>query len=88
MTSEPTLNPRSRNPAPAVRKGGITGFRDLAAAGAARPPGNSDDESDDEDKPQSFYTGGEKSGLSVQDPSKKKAGHQKVIQSLLKKAAE
>ncbi|CCG84146.1 protein of unknown function [Taphrina deformans PYCC 5710] len=49
-----------------------------------------DEDSDAEDKPAEFYTGGEKSGLGVIDPSKKKDGTNRpmnLIQELLRKAA-
>lgn len=49
----------------------------------------SDDQDDDEDdKPAEYYTGGEKSGLGVIDPAKKKDGGRAraLIQEILKKA--
>lgn len=50
----------------------------------------SEDEDEDADKPAEFYTGGEKSGLGVIDPTKKKDGSKtpsNVIQEILRKAA-
>lgn len=50
----------------------------------------SDDDDDGEDKPAEYYTGGEKSGLGVIDPTKNKDGSAKssnLIQELLRKAA-
>lgn len=50
----------------------------------------SDDDDDDDDRPAEFYTGGEKSGLGVIDPTKKKDGSKKssnLIEEILKKAA-
>lgn len=54
-----------------------------------------DDDDDDDDKPAEFYTGGEKSGLGVIDPTKRRsgesaasgAGPQDLLEKILKKAA-
>ena len=53
------------------------------------PKPGMDDEDDDmsgPDEPQNFFAGGEKSGLSVQNPNSGKKGHSKLVSSLLKKA--
>ncbi|KAK4846995.1 hypothetical protein QYF36_024102 [Acer negundo] len=54
---------QKKNPASGTR-GGIRTLADLNRT----PPGGSD--SDDDDEPQRYYTGGEKSGMLVQDPTR------------------
>lgn len=97
--SAPSATSKGKSSAP--RRGAIATMADMrAAAASSEGPGpsshaghgHSDDEEDEEDdidekdKPQSFYTGGEKSGLSVEDPNRK--GHNKLVSALLKKAAQ
>lgn len=47
------------------------------------------DDDDDDEKPAEFYTGGEKSGLGVIDPTSKKGKHASndLVKEILKKAA-
>lgn len=49
----------------------------------------SEEQENDDDKPAEFYTGGEKSGLGVIDPTNKKGGGRTrdLIQEILKKAS-
>lgn len=52
--------------------------------------GQDEDDDDDDDRPAEFYTGGEKSGLGVIDPTKRRDGSKKssnLIEEILKKAA-
>lgn len=71
------------------RSGRITGLQDLAA-GSGLPPrvGDDDDDDDDdaaEDQPQSFFAGGERSGISVEGPGRR--GND-LVRDILKKAAQ
>lgn len=50
------------------RRGGVSGIRTLADLN--RQPRRDDGSDEDSDEPQEYYTGGEKSGMLVQDPSK------------------
>ncbi|CAI0550934.1 unnamed protein product [Linum tenue] len=62
----PSQSPaRSRSPSGSGNRGGIRTLADLN-----RIPGGSDSD-DDDDEPQEYYTGGEKSGMLVQDPTKR-----------------
>jgi UBX domain-containing protein 1 len=71
---------------------GIATLRDLR--GEAAPAGHGHDDDDDAKdgdkakKPASFYTGGEKSGLSVLNPDRKKGGSPDVVNKILQKAQE
>ncbi|GAA5871624.1 hypothetical protein JCM3774_006314 [Rhodotorula dairenensis] len=80
----------------------VTGFRDLAAASSASGPGGGfggfgpsagggDDSDDDEGKdPSSFYTGGAKSGLSVENPddARRRGGVSDMLKNILQQARE
>ncbi|CAI5755488.1 unnamed protein product [Candida verbasci] len=58
------------------RKSGVNTFRDL----------NDDDESEDDKTNTNFFTGGEKSGLQVEDPNKDR--DQNIIEQIFQKAKE
>lgn len=60
-----------------TNRGGIRTFRDL----------NNDDDDSDDEKTNNFFTGGEKSGLEVEDPNKKDKG-QSVIDQIFQRAKE
>ncbi|POY75431.1 hypothetical protein BMF94_1501 [Rhodotorula taiwanensis] len=91
----------NRNP---IRSSGgprVTGFRDLAAASAGPSSGGGGfggfggggDDSDDEDgrkDPQNFYTGGAKSGLSVENPDdpRRRGGISDMLKNILQQARE
>ncbi|KIY66496.1 SEP-domain-containing protein [Cylindrobasidium torrendii FP15055 ss-10] len=79
----------------------IRTFRDLAAAGgggassAGRPPTGrpatgDDDDDEDDDQPQNFFAGGERSGLSVQNPDSQasRIPGGDMVRDLLRRAAE
>ncbi|UZJ55949.1 hypothetical protein CBS101457_005269 [Exobasidium rhododendri] len=72
-------------------RGGISTLRDLQGGGSGKHQKEvSDDEDEGEDKgPANFYTGGERSGLNVQNPNRgKKPKTPDVVQDILSKAAE
>lgn len=79
-----------------VGRGGIATLRDLAgdsniAAGPGRggPSNNDDDDEDDDARPANFFTGGERSGLNVQNPDHRPgANAPDVVKAILKKAAD
>lgn len=68
--------------------GGIRTFRDLA--GGDDRPGGSDDDEDDEDRgPENLFTGGERSGLNVQNPDVRKGRNQPdAVKEILRQAAQ
>ncbi|GAA6017789.1 hypothetical protein JCM10207_000502 [Rhodosporidiobolus poonsookiae] len=81
-------NPLRSNTGPRV-----TGFRDLAAASSSGPSfgGRGRDDSDDEDDskdPTNFYTGGAKSGLSVENPDDKRGGMGDLLKNIMQQARE
>ncbi|GAA5859729.1 hypothetical protein JCM8547_007002 [Rhodosporidiobolus lusitaniae] len=84
-------NPLRSNTGPRV-----TGFRDLAAAssgpsfgGGGRGGGDDDSDDDDSRDPTNFFTGGAKSGLSVENPdAKKDGGMRDMIKGILQQARE
>lgn len=47
-----------------------------------------DDSEDEADRPRDLFAGGEKSGLAVQDPSKKNNDPKSLVNQILKKARE
>lgn len=58
---------------------GIRTFKDL---------NNEDDDSEDDKTNTNFFTGGEKSGLQVEDPNKDKANDRSIIDQIFQKARE
>ncbi|GAA5824062.1 hypothetical protein JCM3770_004946 [Rhodotorula araucariae] len=90
-------NPMRSNAAPRV-----TGLRDLASSSASAGPtpggfggfggrGGDDDDDDDDDEgkdPATFFTGGAKSGLSVENPNDRKGGMADMVRNILNQARE
>lgn len=73
-------------------RGGIATLRDLGAGGGGGgdddDPGEGEDEGEDRG-PANFFTGGERSGLSVQNPDhKKKKDQPDVVRNILQQAAK
>ena len=89
--SGPAAAPKSRSAPPPKQKGIAT----LGSLGSSSGHGhahadddNDDSDNDDErDKPRDLFAGGEKSGLAVQDPGKKKDS-KGLINDILQKARE
>ncbi|GAA5886460.1 hypothetical protein JCM16303_001417 [Sporobolomyces ruberrimus] len=86
----------NRNPLRSNTGPRVTGFRDLASSssgpsgGFGGGGGDSDDEDDSKD-PANFYTGGAKSGLSVENPDdqrKKMGAHGDTIKKIFEQAKE
>ncbi|PWN93927.1 SEP-domain-containing protein [Acaromyces ingoldii] len=81
----------SSNSQPA-RSGGIASLRDLRDS--AQAPHAAEEDGDDDEKrdrdPAHFYTGGERSGLSVENPNRRARGGNApdIVQDILQKAAE
>ncbi|SPO36018.1 related to SHP1 - potential regulatory subunit for Glc7p [Pseudozyma flocculosa] len=80
---------------PSGRSGGISTFRDLVSSqsGSSRRGGNQDgeDDDDDTDDEMNYFTGGEKSALSVENPEarrRREMGGNDLVNQILKKAAE
>lgn len=73
----PTASSSSSTPPPAAprqqQQRGVAGLRTLGdlqpSGGAAHGHAHDDDDSDDDDEQHDFFTGGEKSGLAVQNPN-------------------
>jgi len=68
----------------------MAGLQDLASGSSLPPRGGDDDEDDEddeapEDQPQSFFAGGERSGISVEGPGRR--GND-LVRDILKKAAQ
>ncbi|CAG8956360.1 hypothetical protein HYFRA_00003742 [Hymenoscyphus fraxineus] len=90
----PSVAPTSRSAAPPNRgKFATLDSLNQGGAGAGHGHGHAhddDDDSDDEDyeneQPRDLFTGGEKSGLAVQDPSNKQNNPSKLVNDILKKA--
>ncbi|KAJ6390228.1 hypothetical protein OIU77_024448 [Salix suchowensis] len=61
------LRSRGKKPSANRTRGGVRTLADLNRI----PDAGSDSDDDDDDEPQQYYTGGEKSGMLVQDPSKR-----------------
>ncbi|XP_011013742.1 PREDICTED: UBA and UBX domain-containing protein At4g15410-like [Populus euphratica] len=61
------LRSRGKKPSANQTRGGVRTLADLNRT----PNAGSDSDDDDDDEPQQYYTGGEKSGMLVQDPSKR-----------------
>lgn len=60
-------------------------FSDLR--GSENHSGNNDNDDNDDDDNMNFFTGGEKSGLAVEDPNKRKTGSgRKLVDDLIEKA--
>ncbi|GAA5821420.1 hypothetical protein JCM10212_002338 [Sporobolomyces blumeae] len=91
----------NRNPLRSNTGPRVTGFRDLAASsggpsvggfgGFGGAGGGDDSDDDDEGKdPSNFYTGGAKSGLSVENPDDQRRGgaHGDMIRNILQQARE
>ncbi|BGP51758.1 protein phosphatase regulator [Rhodotorula kratochvilovae] len=90
-------NPMRSNAAPRV-----TGFRDLASSSASAGPtpggfggfggrAGDDDDDDEEDEgkdPATFFTGGAKSGLSVENPNDSRGGMADMVRNILNQARE
>ncbi|GAA5998863.1 protein phosphatase regulator SHP1 [Rhodotorula paludigena] len=90
-------NPLRSNTGPRV-----TGFRDLASSGPSAGPSssrfggfgagrNDDDDDDDDDEgrdPATFFTGGAKSGLSVENPDDQRGGMADMVRNILQQARE
>ncbi|KAF8674578.1 SEP protein [Rhizoctonia solani] len=74
-------------------RGGFATLRDVASSGppppSRRPPEDDDDEEEDDGQPANLYTGGEHSGLSVQNPdTARRSGPPNLVRDIFKKAAE
>ncbi|CUA67318.1 UBX domain-containing protein 1 [Aspergillus nidulans FGSC A4] [Rhizoctonia solani] len=74
-------------------RGGFATLRDLASSNppppSRRPPVDDDDEDDEDNgQPLNFFTGGEHSGLSVQNPEAARRGPPNLVRDIFKKAAE
>ncbi|CAE6464107.1 unnamed protein product [Rhizoctonia solani] len=74
-------------------RGGFATLRDLASSNPPPPsrrPVEDDDDDDEEDsgQPLNFFTGGEHSGLSVQNPEAARRGPPNLVRDIFKKAAE
>ncbi|GAA6009592.1 hypothetical protein JCM11491_001027 [Sporobolomyces phaffii] len=103
-SSANTSRPGSANRNPLRSNAGprITGFRDLASSSAAGPSsgggriggfgggGSGSDDEDDSKDPANFYTGGAKSGLSVENPDDQRGlgSHGDAIKRILQQAKE
>lgn len=90
--SIPTVAPTARS-APPPKRGGIATLDSLNQASSGAGHGHAhddDDDSDDEDfeneQPRDLFTGGEKSGLAVQDPSNKQNNPSRLVSDIMKKA--
>ncbi|KAG9081941.1 hypothetical protein FS749_007272 [Ceratobasidium sp. UAMH 11750] len=86
-----TNAPASRN----TGSGRMGTLRDLASSGAPPPPpprsgeNNDDDGERGSDQPLNFFTGGEHSGLSVENPNApRRSGPPSLVRDIFKKAAE
>jgi UBX domain-containing protein 1 len=66
------------------RRGGIATLNDISAPATGREGSEGDDESRE---PQNFFAGGERSGISVQDPTSRR-GPGQLVNDLLRKASE
>ncbi|PVF97461.1 SEP-domain-containing protein [Serendipita vermifera] len=65
-------------------------LRDFASAEGPRPSSRHSDD-DDDDTPQNFFAGGERSGLSVENPvhgERRRGGAQDQVRDILRRAAE
>ncbi|CAE6508094.1 unnamed protein product [Rhizoctonia solani] len=73
-------------------RGGFATLRDLAASNppppSRRPAEDDDDDEEDNGQPLNFFTGGEHSGLSVQNPEASRRGPPNLVRDIFKKAAE
>ncbi|GAA5829423.1 hypothetical protein JCM5353_008690 [Sporobolomyces roseus] len=98
-SNRPSSAAANRNPLRSNNGPRVTGFRDLAASSSAGPSfgggggGGGRAASDDEDErkdPQNFYTGGAKSGLSVENPDNQQKGgaHGDMIKNILQQAKD
>ncbi|KAG9089044.1 hypothetical protein FRC06_001732, partial [Ceratobasidium sp. 370] len=86
------------NPSASRNTGGgrLATLRDLTSSGPPPPPppsrpGESDDDDDERgsDQPLNFFTGGEHSGLSVENPdAPRRSGPPSLVRDIFKKAAE
>jgi UBX domain-containing protein 1 len=79
----------SSSAAPPPRRG-VAGIRTLGSLNQDEDDGHGhdhdhDEDSDDEHQPRNLFTGGEKSGLAVQDPNRR-SDPKSIINDLLKKA--
>jgi UBX domain-containing protein 1 len=72
--------PETNNPEPLSRNSGF-GFRSFSDL----RDGNKDHDTDEDDKDLNFFTGGQKSGLAVEDPNKSKNGRS-LVEDLIEKA--
>ncbi|EER36189.1 conserved hypothetical protein [Candida tropicalis MYA-3404] len=72
-------NHQSQSTSSRARGSGIRTFRDL---------NNEDDDSEDDKTNTNFFTGGEKSGLQVEDPNKDKKNDRSIIDQIFQKARE
>ncbi|KAF8594705.1 SEP-domain-containing protein [Ceratobasidium sp. AG-I] len=88
----------STPPARSGAAGRVSTLRDLSSSAPAPAPsphrhGGSDDDDDDEapsDQPLNFFTGGERSGLSVENPdaAPRRSGPPSLVRDIFRKAAE
>ncbi|CCO28767.1 UBX domain-containing protein 1 OS=Emericella nidulans (strain FGSC A4 / ATCC 38163 / CBS 112,46 / NRRL 194 / M139) GN=ubx1 PE=3 SV=1 [Rhizoctonia solani AG-1 IB] len=73
-------------------RGGFATLRDVASSNPPPPsrrPADDDDEEEEDDQPANLYTGGEHSGLSVQNPdAARRSGPPNLVRDIFKKAAE
>ncbi|CAE6430706.1 unnamed protein product [Rhizoctonia solani] len=75
-------------------RGGFATLRDLASSNPPPPsrrppPADDDDDEEDDGQPLNFFTGGEHSGLSVQNPeASRRSGPPNLVRDIFKKAAE
>ncbi|GAA5939865.1 protein phosphatase regulator SHP1 [Sporobolomyces koalae] len=82
---------RTRNPMRSNAGPRITGFRDLASSSAGPTPSGGDSDDDESRDPTNFYTGGAKSGLSVENPDEQRrsgGAHGDMIKNILQQAKE
>lgn len=79
----------SSRSAPPSKRGGIATLGSLGSSsqghGHAHDDDDDSDDDDEADQPRDLFAGGEKSGLAVQDPSKR-SDPRKVVNDILKKA--
>ncbi|KAG8817268.1 hypothetical protein FRB91_009479 [Serendipita sp. 411] len=69
--------------------GGFATLRDFTSSGPPAPRRPDNDDDDDDDTPQNFFAGGERSGLSVQNPNhNERGGARDQVRDILRRAAE
>ncbi|KAF5375951.1 hypothetical protein D9615_008158 [Tricholomella constricta] len=69
--------------------GGLSSGGDGGGRGPPRGAGNDSDDDEDEEKPQQWFAGGERSGLSIEDPGRQpRMPGGDMVRDLLRRAAE